>query len=410
MLRVPLVQARPGMRLATSVLHPERPDTMLLRAGFTLDERSIERLRSMFLPEIWVEYPDLRFIEKFISPKIVQQRGATQKLLNEIFERLSSNSNAKLDYAVYRNTIRDFVQSLIDEPDAALYIQAMSDGNRPLMRHSADVTFLCLLMGLKLDAYLISQRKRLAAHRAKEVVALGVGGLLHDIGLLEIEEEALQRFYQTQDETDPEFRRHVEVAYEHINGELDAPAAAAILHHHQHFDGSGFPARDAGDGQMRGFAGEEIHIFARILTAADLFDRVRYPTPSGPPRPTVEALNALRQKPYVDWIDPVVFKALLAVVPAYAPGTIVKLSNGECGAVIDWDPADPCRPVVQQIVEIEELTLAQPSPRPGTRYVLAERRDLCIVEADGVDVSKANFYPRHDAEFTLLGTETQAAA
>ena len=409
MLRVPLIQARPGMQLATPVLHPERPDTMLLRAGFTLDDRSIERLRSMFLPEIWIEYPDLRFIEKYISPKISQQRGATQKMMSEVFDRLSNNTNAKLDYAMFRNTIRDLVQTLIDEPDAALYIQAMSEGNRPLLRHSADVTFVSLLMGLKLDAYLIAQRKRLAAHRAKEVVALGVGSMLHDIGLLEIDETALQRFYETQDESDPEFRRHVELGYEQINGELDAPAAAAILHHHQHFDGSGFPAREMGDGEVRGLAGEEIHIFARILTAADLFDRLRYPHSSDGPIPAVCALNGMRQAPYRDWIDPIVFKALLSVVPAYAPGTVVKLSNGERGAVVDWDPADPCRPTVQQIVCLEQLASRRGDAPAGVKFVLSERRDLSIVEADGVDVSDANFYPGHDSEFALLGTETQVA-
>lgn len=409
MLRVPLIQARPGMQLATPVLHPDRPDTMLLRAGFTLDERSIERLRSMFLPEIWVEYPDLRFIEKFISPKIAQQRGATNRMLTQVFERLSENSDAKLDYSAYRNTVRDFAQSLIDEPDAALYIQAMSEGNRPLLRHSTDTTFLCLLMGLKLDAYLISQRKRMAAHRAKEVVSLGVGALLHDIGLLEIDKEALDRFYKTNDETDPEFQRHVRVAYDHINGELDAPAAAAILHHHQHFDGSGFPARDIGNGDKRGLEGEDIHVFARILTAADLFDRLRYPSPNSPPIPTVTALHKLRQKPYVDWIDPVVYRALLAVVPAYAPGTIVKLSNGERGAVTDWDPIDPCRPTVQKIVCLDELCERIQKPVPSTKYVLAERRDLTIVEADGVDVEEYNFYPQHDTEFALFSAEAEAA-
>lgn len=409
MLRVPLIQAKPGMQLAVPVLHPDRPDTMLLRAGFTLDERSIERLRSMFLPEIWVEYPDLRFIEKFISPRIAQQRGATNRMLTEVFERLSENAKAKMDYSAYRNTVRDFAQSLIDEPDAALYIQAMSEGNRPLLRHSTDTTFLCLLMGLKLDAYLISQRKRLAAHRAKEVVSLGVGALLHDIGLLEIDKEALARFYKTNDESDPEFQRHVQLAYDHINGELDAPAAAAILHHHQHFDGSGFPSKDVGNGEKRGLEGEDIHVFARILTAADLFDRLRYPNPNSPPIPTVAALHKLRQKPYIDWIDPVVFKALLSVVPAYAPGTIVKLSNGERGAVTDWDPIDPCRPVVQQIVCLDQLCERIQQPLPGTKYVLGERRDLTIVEADGVDVSGFNFYPRHDSEFALFSSDSQAA-
>ncbi len=409
MLRVSLIQARPGMRLAAPVLHPDRPDTMLLRAGFTLDDRAIERLRSMSLPEIWIEYPDLQFIEKFISPKITQQRGATQKMLTEIFDRLGSNANAKLDYLTYRNTVRDFVQSLINEPDAALYIQAMSEGDGPLLRHSADVTFLSLLMGLKLDAYLIAQRRRLAPHRAKDVVALGVGAMLHDIGLLQIDEEALQRFYRTNDESDAEFRRHVILGYEQIHGGLDAPAAAAILHHHQHFDGSGFPTRRKSGDEVRGLAGEEIHIFARILTAADLFDRLRYSDPSAGPGPTVKALSMMREEPYRDWVDPVVFKALLSVVPAYAPGTVVKLSNGESGAVVDWDPADPCRPTVQRIAPLEDLGGRGWRSAPCRRFVLSERRDLSIVEVDGVDVSGANFYPCHDAEFTLLGTETQAA-
>jgi len=409
MLRVPLIQAKPGMLLATPVLHPDRPDTMLLLAGFVLDERSIERMRSMFLPEIWIEYPDLRFIEKFISPNIARQRGATSRVLTSVMERLGENANAKLDYSAYRNTVRDFAQSLIDEPEAALYVQAMSDGNRPLLRHSTDTTFLCLLMGLKLDAYLISQRKRLSAHRAKEVVSLGIGALLHDIGLLLIDDSALQRFYETNDETDPEFRRHVHLAYDRINGELDAPAAAAILHHHQHFDGSGFPVRASETGQVRGLRGEEIHVFARILTAADLFDRLRYPNPSGHPIPTVAALHRLMQKPYADWIDPVVLRALLAVVPAYAPGTIVMMSNGERGAVIDWNPLDPCRPIVQQIVCLDELCQRVERPMTGTRYVLSERRDLSIVESDGVDVSAFNFYPKHETEFALFEGESYAA-
>jgi HD-GYP domain-containing protein (c-di-GMP phosphodiesterase class II) len=409
MLRVPLIQAKPGMQLAVPVLHPDRPDTMLLRAGFVLCERSIERMRSMFLPEIWIEYPDLRFIEKFISPTICRQRGATSKLLSSVMERLSENKSAKLDYASYRNTVRDFAQSLIDEPDAALYVQAMSDGNRPLLRHSTDTTFLCLMMGLKLDAYLIAQRKRLAAHRAKEVVSLGLGALLHDIGLLLIEPDALQRFYETNDETDPEFQRHVQLAYERINGELDAAAAAAVLHHHQHFDGSGFPKRTPSSGKPRGLEGEEIHIFARILTVADLFDRLRYPTPHEPPIPTVAALHKMQQKPYRDWVDPVVFRALLAVVPAYAPGSIVMLSNGERGAIVDWDPLDPCRPVVQQIVCLDELCKRIERPVNSTRYVLAERRDLHIVEADGIEVDRFNFYPTHATEFAMFDTEAHAA-
>ena len=43
-------------------------------------------------------------------------------------------------------------------------------------------------------------------------------------------------------------------------------------------------------------------------------------------------------------LDPVVFKALLNVVPAFAPGTFVTLSDGRSCVAVGFDPTSPCRP------------------------------------------------------------------
>jgi HD-GYP domain-containing protein (c-di-GMP phosphodiesterase class II) len=387
------------MKLALPVLHRERPDTLLLRAGFVLDERALARLRDMRLPELWIEYPALSFIEKHISPQIVAARGGLQSGLNTLFTRLNKNASANLDYGDYKRTMHDFVQKLLDEPDAALFITEMSNGNQPLMRHSADVSFLSLLMGLKLDAYLINQRRRLKAHRAKDVVGLGVAALLHDIGMLFIDEDAADHFFETNDESDPAFRQHVKLGYEKLQTGLDPAAANAVLNHHQHFDGSGFPRRRQPDGKLTGLEGEQIHIFSRILCVADLYDRVRNPPGAVHPVPAVVALNHLRTPPESHWIDPMVFKALLAVAPAYPPGAVVTLSNGQRCAVVGWSPRDPCRPTVQVIGDLTSDTGWR--DQPVKRYALSERRDLTVAEVDGVPTEEHNFYPSHSLEFHL---------
>ena len=47
MLRVSMISAKAGMKLAMPVFHPESPSRVLLRSGFELDSRTILRLREL---------------------------------------------------------------------------------------------------------------------------------------------------------------------------------------------------------------------------------------------------------------------------------------------------------------------------------------------------------------------------
>jgi len=142
-------------------------------------------------------------------------------------------------------------------------------------------------------------------------------------------------------------------------------------------------------------------VFSRIICVADLFDRMSHNASSigedigdGLSKPAVCTLKRMMGKPYGDWIDPVVFKALLSVCPAYPPGTVVKLSNGAKGVVTDWDPADPCRPQVHEFSHFEDEQFS-------AVYNLKEDRSVTIVECGGVDVHKYNFYPVTKGQFDL---------
>ena len=127
------------------------------------------------------------------------------------------------------------------------------------------------------------------------MVNLGIAGMLHDIGKTKLP-AALRTCTAISPPTDEADRAaweaHCHLGYELIKGGLEPSAAATVLHHHQHFDGSGFPALEAPRADETHQAGESIHIFARILRLADLFDHLTVSRSTGR-RPNVQILHLL---------------------------------------------------------------------------------------------------------------------
>lgn len=404
MLRVQMPYARPGMELALPVYQPRRPDTVLLAPGIVLDDQLIARLQDNNLREVWIRYPGMEFLADFINPEVFEAQARLTARVAEVFDALSADAHAKLDYPRYRDAIVSLIDRLLALPKAALFVQEMNETALPGLGHSSTVCFLSILMGLKLEDYLVSQRSRLMAWNARDVTNLGVGAMMHDVGMLRLDPQTLDRWYRTHDESDPKWRQHVAVGYDMVRGNIEPTAAAAVRHHHQKFDGTGFPRRRSANGLEQPYAGHDIHIFARIIAAADIFDRLK--CPAAPPGavtqpaqtiPTVRVLRQMQQPPFRDWIDPMVFKALLAVTPAYAPGTMVELSNGMRGVVAEWFPEDPCRPTV---VEVDPAAPAPLHCLPQ-RFVMRGQVAVTVVKAEGEDVAGENFYPGYPGEFDL---------
>jgi HD-GYP domain-containing protein (c-di-GMP phosphodiesterase class II) len=221
------------------------------------------------------------------------------------------------------------------------------------VEHATAVAQLSLSLGIRLERYLIEQRRRLSIEHAREVVNLGVGGMLHDIGKAKLP-EPLRHFTRLDPPPEPAQRArwesHVTVGYEMLRGGIEASAAAAVMQHHQYFDGSGFPATAVKEGPPAPLAGERIHVFARIIAAADLFHRLTFATQNAARRPSVEVLHLMRNQ-YAGWIDPQVVKILPSVIPPFPPATKVALSDGSAAVVTGIDLNSPYRPKVRRLLD-----------------------------------------------------------
>ncbi|MCB9845956.1 MAG: HD domain-containing protein [Phycisphaeraceae bacterium] len=396
MLRVPIVHAKAGMTLALSVPHPDRPDTVLLRAGVDLTEPVIRRLREIRCAEVWIRYPGLEFLSQYVSREVHRAHARVTRRVADAFDAVVERWSPTLDYVSYKGAVQSLIEKLLDNPRANLFVREIASAQHPALRHASNVALLSVLMGLKLEFYLIRERERLTPSLARDVSALGVGAMLHDLGMLRLDDDVISRWEATLDESDQAFQEHAFLGYRLARTTVEPAASTAILHHHQRFDGMGFPGVKSG-GVTRPPKGEEIHIFARIVAAADLFDRLRHP-PGGEDTSTVRALRLIQSEPYARRLDPVVLKGLLNVVPPFAPGTLVRLSSGEEGVVVAWDPREPCRPTIEILRGYDAFEDAEPA-RP--RLDLRTCRDVHIVRAEGFHVADDLFEPPEPDAFDL---------
>lgn len=395
MLRVLTIDAKPGMRLALPVFHPTAPGRVLLRAGYELDAASLARLRELTVRALWVAYPQLAFLLRYTSPEVIRRQAAVSGQIAFLFDSLRHDASAELEYEQYSRAVGSLVEALVADPAAAMFIDRISRVADEELEHAATVSYLSTLMGLKLIPYIEHQRSRLMPAQARDVTPLGVAGMLHDVGMVLLPEEARERFRRNPDPNDELYRSHVELGHKLVHRRVPPTVASAVLHHHQRFDGSGFPPRRTADGRTEPVSGEQIHIYARIIAVADAFDR-GLTTADGLEQPRVRVLRRLVTDPVADRFDPMAVRALLSVCPPYPPGTMVTLSDGTRGVVIGWDHRDPCRPRIQPFDPDE------PDRLDGEPVVdLMQGRGVCVAFADGQEVGRDNFYPESPAAYCL---------
>jgi diguanylate cyclase (GGDEF)-like protein len=114
---------------------------------------------------------------------------------------------------------------------------------------------------------------------------LGLAGLLHDIGKIGIPDSLLQAPRALTPAEFEAIKAHPALGFSLLEGLGIAPIDDWILHHHENWDGSGYPD---------GLAGEDIPLGARIIRVADAFEAMTANRPYRAAQPVEYALNELR--------------------------------------------------------------------------------------------------------------------
>ncbi len=219
-------------------------------------------------------------------------------------------------------------QAMLDKMmvDGEMCIRLLTQGaGDRATAHALNVAVISLLMG------------RTFGMSADEMLDLGVGALLHDVGKIDL----------------PDRVRHVEDGFtsaevnayrEHVNAGvlqgrrmgLSAGALLVLAQHHEHADGSGFPLR---------LGSERMSTAARIVALVNRYDNLCNPPVITRALTPHEALSLLFAQSRTKF-DATILNAFIRMMGVYPAGSVVQLTDDRYAMVVGVNSSRPLKPRV----------------------------------------------------------------
>lgn len=171
-------------------------------------------------------------------------------------------------------------------------IEAMSEAVEDLYGHVYRVSSFATQIGRAVDL------------EDDDLDRLTTVGVLHDVGKIHIEPDILAKPGPLVGEELRRIRRHPEYGFAMTIDTYDRPIAEAILHHHERWDGNGYPF---------GLRKSEIPMLARIVLVADAFDAITSHRSYQPALSVDHALHELKTHAGTQF-DPAISGVFVAMV------------------------------------------------------------------------------------------------
>jgi HD-GYP domain-containing protein (c-di-GMP phosphodiesterase class II) len=181
----------------------------------------------------------------------------------------------------------------LKEATLELAAQALDARDQAIASHCARVAELATRLVQQLDL------------GRRDVELVHMAGMLHDLGMIGVRDDILNKPGPLNEGEWEIMRRHPDIGADLIRWHPAlAPVTPLVRHHHERWDGSGYPA---------GLKGEVVPIGARILAVAESFDaittkRIYRANPLTP----VDAIRNINKRSG-SWYDPAVVDALRAL-------------------------------------------------------------------------------------------------
>ncbi len=197
----------------------------------------------------------------------------SKKIMKELFDDPRSGEKIK----ELRKEVAAILDILLERFDLIFTLLTLMQHDSYIYTHCVNVSVLSIGLG------------NIMRMRREDIENVGLGAMLHDIGMTAIPFEILQKDGKLDEYQYKRIQEHVREGALIIqdNGEIPKEAHWAILHHHERLSGDGYP------GHLRG---EDINIFGKITAIADCYDALTSPRPFRKAYNPFEALRIVRNE------------------------------------------------------------------------------------------------------------------
>ena len=384
--RVPLAVLTVGSILTTPIFDPNRPGTKLLGENVEINEQFLRQLAERGIDSVVVSQRDLAAIhsgspqgarikvsdhdyqatsfESELSRKLdndigamdlpasdttgtkshpvvertdrydantvsqaVKQRETRISYVEELFTNLVTQGAASSENI--EGVCRQSIKSVIDDKDLFLCLGLNPYHTEYPARHSLHVCSLAISIGVMLGL------------DDQSLIDLGTGCLIHDVGMLKLDE----KLYKTKRQLASE---ELAVLADHPILTLDALACPGVrisrvarviaYQIHERCDGSGYP---------RGRVAEEIHYLAKIAAVADAYVALVSNRTHRRGMIPYYAMEKILNDVSLGLFDPKVVRGLLQTISLFPIGSFVEMTTGQVGRVVRSTGETYTQPIVE---------------------------------------------------------------
>ncbi len=328
---VHLDNVEPGQYLGRTIYSAS--GAVLLNEGVQLTVYMISQLRRIGVTMIYIR--DALFEDVVIENAVTDEtKRAVMKRMGETFELVRSGKD--FNTKQMSMTVDTMLEDLLRNRDVLVQLNDIVTEDNSLYIHAVNVCMMSVLVGINLG---------FNSTQCKEIA---LGALLHDIGKVGLDAEELS----------DKRKSHVWKGFELLKNkrEYSLLIAHVAFQHHEHVDGSGHP---------RKLFGDQIHIYAKIVAIANLYDNLVYGRSGHERMPPHEACEYMMTLAGTK-LDKDILVQFLKIVSIYPTGSSVRLSNREIGVIVGQHRGLPGRPVIRVVskqspdddIQVKEIDLA----------------------------------------------------
>jgi HD-GYP domain-containing protein (c-di-GMP phosphodiesterase class II) len=268
-----------------------------------------------------------------------QKKAAVRKLyanaLNltqDVARKLSANQSTGMRQSV--RLVQKMVDIILEDEALFLGVSTIRVYDDYTYTHSLNVAIMAMCLGKKIGL------------NHKMLERLGLCGLFHDLGKVEIPKQVLNKGGALSEEEFAILKTHSMHSARlilRLKAKTDRKNKILVppFEHHMGYDNSGYPAVSTGP---------QLSLFGRILAIVDVYDAITSPRIYRKEALSPDKALGKLVELSGNQLDPILVKVFINMLGKYPIGTLVKLDNGEIGLVTQPSPNLRAKPIVQILV------------------------------------------------------------
>lgn len=224
------------------------------------------------------------------------------------------------------------VDSVLNAPDALMLMTQLKSRDEYTAQHSMNVCIFSIALGRQINLPL------------DELNNLGLCGMMHDMGKMQVPLEVLNKPGRLTSDELTLMQSHTAKGWKILLNTqgMYAGAVDVAYSHHERLDGKGYP---------RQLKAEQITPYTRIVAIADAYDAISSDRVYKKGQTHLEAIKILTEASSTGHLDSGLTMKFIECLGTYPAGSLVELSSGEVGMVIEVNPKAKLKPKVLMLLD-----------------------------------------------------------